>query len=85
MALRFDWRFGTNTSLGIAGDFARRGFDPGDEDLSRVMLDLTYRFSQRFSVTLRAQQTDLSSDDPSATADYEENQVGLYFRLETPR
>lgn len=79
VAVRWEWRFGAKTTLDVGADFAKREDDFIDDDLTRLNLGMTYRFSPRTSLRLegiRAEQ-----DGGAAAASYTENQGRLLIQL----
>ena len=79
VALRWSWDVGTNTTLGLGGDIARREDDVQNDELSRGAIDLTYRFSERLSI-LGGFTHSRMRGQVSEEFDYDENLLRVIFR-----
>ena len=81
VAFRWAWRLGVNSTVGLNADFGRREIETEDSDLRRIAIDYAFRFSQRLSMVLQAQQTE-ESGGVSFARDYTENQYRLNLRAD---
>lgn len=81
VAVRWAWRMGDKTTLGIGGDLARREDELVDDDLRRYYVDLEYRFNQRFSVRSEVVHSSQEGEEVGEF-DYTENQLRIFLRTE---
>lgn len=81
IAVRWSWDVGSNSTVGLGGDLARREEEIVDDDLRRYYIDLTYRFNQR--VSFRTEFIHSSQEGRTIDEfDYDENQLRLLLRTE---
>lgn len=80
-AIRWNWDVGARTSIGLGGDYSTRESASLDNELTRLLVDLSYRFSQRTSLRASYMRSEQDGSQPSGF-DYTEQQYRLYFRIE---
>lgn len=81
VALRWNWNFGTRTSLGISGDFSDRDQSGIKDEIGRAQIDLIYDITQKMNIRLEALHSTQDGKDTNQS-DYDENQVRLLLRTE---
>ncbi len=86
LAGRWTWRLGAKSTLGVAGDFARRkenlsvGVGDAESDLSRASIDYTYSLSPRLSLIAMIQRSEEDDVLGGSMRNYVENQYHLTLR-----
>ena len=80
-ALRWEWRLGVNSTVGLASNIARREVGTMESDLKRFSFDYAFRFSQRLSLVFLAQHAN-DSGDITVAGIYTENQYRLNLRVQ---
>lgn len=78
-ALRWQWRLGVNSTVGLTSDIARREVGTRESDLRRFSLDYAFQFSQRLGLLVVAQHAK-DSGDITVAGVYTENQLRLNLR-----
>ncbi len=79
-AVRWSWRFGPASTLGLAADLANREFDGADTELRRYSIDYALQLSQRLALVFLVQRTE-ESGEAGFARNYEENQARMNFRV----
>lgn len=81
VAARWQWRFGSRTSMNIDADVARRDDGSGDDyDLSRYSLGFDYAVSGRTSLRIEGIRSE--EDRKGVGAEYTENQARLLLQIQ---
>jgi hypothetical protein len=78
LAVSWNWRFGSRTTLGIGGDIADRNYSGFDDRFRRARLDVEYRLSEKLSIRAEAARFDQEGDQ-TTDRDYTENQLRLFL------
>jgi hypothetical protein len=79
IALRWEWRVGTKTTLSLGGDTALRERVDFESRLYRADAEVSYRLSKRLSLRLTFSRN-RQEDNSDGVFDYVENQAGLFLR-----
>ena len=79
VAVRYNWRLGSRSRIGLYGDYSDRTTDDADAEITRFAVDYEYDLSQRLSVVAFIQRTEESAED-SESLTYTENQYRLILR-----
>ena len=80
-ALRWSWNIGTKTTFGVGAEINEREQSDRTTRLRRLLVYLTYNFSERLSVSLEANNSK-QEDQGTSLFEYEENQLRLFLRTE---
>jgi len=79
VAVRWNWRVGARSRIGLYGDYSDRTTEVTDSELSRFAADYEYNFTPRLSIVAFVQRSDERALD-DASLDYTENQYRLILR-----